>query len=81
MKNDLIEINKYVIYSKTKIPQDTQYGTRYNKLRDSIHCSLFENYIAEQETDTFGKVQNCIIIVCDNMKLSKTGECVLKEYW
>ena len=43
MKNDLIEINKYVIYSKTKIPQDTQYGTRYNKLRDSIHCSLFEN--------------------------------------
>ena len=53
--------------------------SRYSKLRDSIHYSSFENYISEQETDTFGKVENCIIIVCDNMKISKTGERVLNH--
>ena len=68
-KNDLIEINKHVVNDSTKLPVDIKYGVRQNKLQDSIHCKIFEQYISKQDIDENGKVKDCIIILCDGLKV------------
>lgn len=73
-REDLIEINNHVVTKETKIPDNILYGVRFNKLRDSIHNSLFEKYISQQNLDLNGRVKDCLIIVSDNMKLKNSGE-------
>ena len=75
-KADLQEINKHVVTKDTKFPNDIKYGTRFNKVQDSVHCTLFEKYICKQETDKCGKVRDCMIVLCDKMKIAKTGATI-----
>ena len=72
-KADLQEINSYVVTKNTKLPNDLKYGARFNKVRDSVHCILFEKYISKQKTNEFGKVKDCVLVLCDKMKIAKTG--------
>ena len=41
-----------------------------------MHCTLFEKYICKQETDKCGKVRDCMIVLCDKMKIAKTGATI-----
>ena len=70
-KADLQEINSYVVTKNTKLPNDLKYGARFNKVRDSVHCILFEKYISKQKTNEFGKVKDCVLVLCDKIKLQK----------
>ena len=72
-KVDLQEINSYVVTKNTKLPNDLKYGAQFNKVRDSVHCILFEKYISKQKTNEFGKVKDCVLVLCDKMKIAKTG--------